>query len=201
VTNDKARRKATQPWKVLESRYSFQDEWIRLRSETVQLPNDKILSPYHTLVFPEWVCAVVVTPAHDILLVEQYRHGAKQAMTELPAGTVEAGEEPLAAMQRELLEETGHASEEWHRLGTYVVNGARHTNRVHAFLALNARDVAPQRLDDGEVIHIHSVPWRDFTTQLAAGDLNFAACQLACLFWLQMFARGCDDPQVRQLSF
>jgi ADP-ribose pyrophosphatase len=199
--NDGARRKATRPWKVLDSRYSFKDEWIRLRTETVQLANDKILSPYHTLEFPDWVLAVVLTPAHDILLVEQYRHGAKRAMTELPAGSVEGSEKPLAAVQREVLEETGHASEEWHQLGIYALDGARHTNRVHAFLAMNAREVAPQRLDDGEVLHIHHLPWREFTARLAAGDLDVTACQLACLFWLQKFVRDSADPQVRKLSF
>lgn len=201
MTDDESRQNATRPWKILESRYSFQDRWLRVRSETVQLSNDKILSPYHTLEFPDWVCAVVVTPAHDIVLVEQYRHGAKQAMTELPAGAVDEREDALGAMQREVLEETGHASEEWHRLGTYVVNGARHTNRVHAFLAMNARKVAPQHLDDSEVIHIHKLPWQDFTARLSSGDLNFAACQLACLFWLQRFVQASSDPQVNKLTF
>jgi hypothetical protein len=73
---EKGGRLVGQPWKVLESGYSFKDRWIGLRSETVQLPSGKILSPYHTLEFPDWVCAIVLTVDRRIVLVEQYRHGA-----------------------------------------------------------------------------------------------------------------------------
>jgi ADP-ribose pyrophosphatase len=188
----------TAPWRVLQSVYSFKDQWVAVRSETVELPDGTVLSPYHTLEFPDWVCAVAVTPDLEIVLVEQYRHGAKRPMTELPAGAVEAGEEPLRAMQRELLEETGFVSDSWVHLATYPVNGARHTNKVHAFLALNAHAAGPQRPDIGELLVVHKLPWNDFKTGLDQGKLTFAACQLACLFKLQTLVHG--QPENRQLK-
>lgn len=129
----------TAPWRVLQSSYTFRDRWLALRSETVQLADGTVLSPYHVLEFPDAVCVVALTPALEILLVEQYRHGARRVMTELPAGAVDPGEQPLQAIRRELLEETGFAGDDWHHLGTYPMNGARHTNNVHAFLALDVR--------------------------------------------------------------
>ena len=188
----------TAPWRVLQSSYSFKDQWVAVRSETVQLADGTVLSPYHTLEFPDWVCVVALTPTREIVLVEQYRHGAKRPMTELPAGAVETGEPPLEAMKRELREETGFVSDDWHQLGTYPVNGARHTNSVHAFLALNAREVGEQRPDVGELLVVHKLPWDDFKAGLDQGRLTFAACQLACLFKLQTLVR--NQPENRQLK-
>ncbi|MEA2850962.1 MAG: hypothetical protein QOE02_981, partial [Rhodospirillaceae bacterium] len=151
---------AIEPWQVLESKYSYRDRWLAVRSDTVRVPNGTILAPYHTIEFPEWVCAIALTPAREILLIEEYRHGVERLSFELPCGTPEdEGEDVLEAMQRELLEETGYASEEWHSLGSSTANTARQNNRVHAFLALDAHKVSDQKLDPGEIIRTHVVPW------------------------------------------
>jgi 8-oxo-dGTP pyrophosphatase MutT (NUDIX family) len=102
-------------------------------------------------------------------------------------------------MQRELLEETGYISPDWHRLGTYAVDGARHRNRMHAYLAFDAQASRRQQLDDGEIIEIHHMPWNKFLQRLAEGELSLDACQLACLFWLQAFARSSADPRAARL--
>jgi 8-oxo-dGTP pyrophosphatase MutT (NUDIX family) len=108
-----------EPWQVLDTRYSYRDRWLALRSDTVRVPNGTILSPYHTIEFPEWICAVALTPDHHIVLIEEYRHGVGRLSIELPCGTPDHdGEDLLAAMQRELLEETGYAADEWHALGS-----------------------------------------------------------------------------------
>jgi|LNAP01.1.fsa_nt_gb 8-oxo-dGTP pyrophosphatase MutT (NUDIX family) len=189
----------TAPWRVLQSSYSFKDKWLSLRSETVQLADGTVLSPYHLLELPDAVCVVALTSALEIVLVEQYRHGAKRVMTELPAGAVDAGEQPLQAIRRELLEETGFAGDDWRLLGTYPANGARHTNSVHAFLALDVREVDRQRLDRGELLVVCKLPWHDFNRRLARGDIVMSSSQLACLFRLQMLVRDAADIGLEKL--
>src|SRR5215468_3056445 len=73
---------AVAPWQVLDSKYSYRDRWLAVRSDTVRVPNGTILSPYHTIEFPEWICAVALTPDKEIVLVEEYRHGVGRASFE-----------------------------------------------------------------------------------------------------------------------
>ena len=75
MTDARKQAAAIEPWQVLDTKYSFRDRWLAVRSDTVRVPNGTVLSPYHTLEFPEWVCAIALTAGHEIVLVEEYRHG------------------------------------------------------------------------------------------------------------------------------
>jgi ADP-ribose pyrophosphatase len=192
---------AIEPWQVLDSKISYHDRWLTVRSDTVRVPNGTILSPYHTIEFPEWVCAIALTPEREIVLIEEYRHGIERLSVELPCGTPDDdSEDVLDAMKRELLEETGYASQEWHLLGSSTANTARQNNRVHSFLALDARKVADQKLDPSEIIRTHVVPWDKFVADLADGRLEIPGLQLAALWQLKVFAKQTRDPRLQALD-
>ncbi len=160
------------------------------------LPSGKLLSPCTIFEYPEWVDVIALTAGLNIVLVDQYRHAVGQIRTEFPAGVVDDGEEPLAAIKRELLEETGYASEQWHLLGSAPVNPALQTNRIHCFLALAAHKVAEQDLDEGEAIRTHELPLPEFIERVETGRLELPALQLASLYLLQSCLRRSTDPQL-----
>jgi 8-oxo-dGTP pyrophosphatase MutT (NUDIX family) len=181
---------------VLRSTYAVADEWLRLRSDVVQTPDGQTLSPCPVIEHPDWVDVIALTADLNIVLVDQFRHSVGSVRTEFPAGTVDDGEEPLAAIQRELLEETGYASGEWHLLGTAPVYPALQTNRIYSFLALNARRVGGQALDEGEVIHAYELPFTQFIDKVQSGAIELPALQLAGLWWLRARLTGRGVPGI-----
>ena len=90
------------------------------------------------------------------MLVRQYRHGIQQTVVELPCGTVEATDiSPRAAVQRELLEETGYAGTHVVETGRRSPNPAHHANWAYCFLATGVERVAAPMAEDTE--HVETV--------------------------------------------
>jgi 8-oxo-dGTP pyrophosphatase MutT (NUDIX family) len=185
--------------KVLESKYAFADRWLRLRSDRVLLPGVRLPAPCTIFEYPDWVDVIALTVDRNVVLVDQYRHAVGEIRTEFPAGMVDEAEEPIVAIKRELLEETGYASQEWHLLGSAAVNPALQTNRIHCFLALGAQKVAEQDLDEGEAIRTHELPLPELVEQVEAGSLELPALQLASLYLLQSYLRRSIDPRLASL--
>jgi len=101
------------------------------------------------------VNVVAITKQRKVILVQQYRHGCKKILLELPAGSMETYDKsPIEAIKRELLEETGYTCKNFIDTGTTSVNPANHNNLTHCFLALNAEFVKEPHLDDTEQLKV-----------------------------------------------
>jgi ADP-ribose pyrophosphatase len=70
-----------------------------------------------------------------VVIERQYRHAASQYLWELPAGKLDAGENPLAGAQRELAEETGYSAQKWRQLAEYYASPGFLGESMRIFLA------------------------------------------------------------------
>ena len=193
--------KRIEPWRLLESIYSFSDRWLRLRSDTVRLPGGSTLTPYHVIEAADWVNVVAISDAGDMLLVEQYRHAVTRTMLEIPAGHVDPTEGLEAAARRELLEETGYGGGTWHALGALHPAASRFTNQVHAFLAVGVTRLARPMEEESENLRLHEIPWAEFASDLRSGALRLReANQMSTLLLVHLFAGGSADPAIRRLT-
>ncbi len=146
-------------WKLLESRQVLKDKWLSLRADKYQLPNGRILEPCYVMEYRAWVNVVALTKNQEVVLVKEFRHGIQQTLLELPGGTTDPEDcSPLAAVKRELLEETGFTSKTFMATGKLCPNPATHNNFVHCFLAMNVQQVDKPRLDDTEQIDVMLMP-------------------------------------------
>ena len=142
-------------WKTLKSRYSYQDKWLRLRTDTVRLPNGTVLDDFHIVEFTDWTAVLAFSQTGQLILTREYRHGAEDLTTGLPGGRAEEDETDLLAVaKRELAEETGYSADEWISLGRAFSNWSNQNNKVHFFLALDAKETQSQKLDQSEEINI-----------------------------------------------
>jgi len=174
------------PWVVEESRITYEDQWLKVRTDRCINQSGKVVDPFHVLEYPEWVNVVALTAAGEIVLVRQYRHGVKQILLEIPAGIVDPEDTPASAALRELREETGYAAEQLHLVGSMDANPATQTNRSWSFLATGATKVGRQRLDDTEDIEVSLEPFIAFADRVIRGETNLQGLHLAgvhCAIW------------------
>jgi len=117
-----------------------------------------------------------------VLLERQYRHAAGQRLWELPAGSLEPGENKLAAAKRELLEETGFTARKWQRALSFYVSPGFLTETMEVFLARQLTKGKAQPEED-ERIAVRFFPLPQAVKMATTGKIKDAKT-LASLFWL-----------------
>ena len=100
----KTRRKKAH---VLSSQTVYAGKVFGIRRDEVIEPTG-VRATREMITHPGSVVVLPVLPDGQILLIEQYRHAAKQYLWELVAGRIDEGETPEQAAERELIEETGY---------------------------------------------------------------------------------------------
>ncbi len=163
----------------------YDSRWCGLRKDRVRLA-DGTLQDYHVFEVSEAVCIVPELADGSIVMLWQYRYPHGRSHWEVPAGRVNPGEPPLAAAQRELLEETGHRAARFESLaGFYPVNGIS-PHYAHVFVARSCARVRSPNPDPTERMSVHVLPPGEVRERLVRGDFQDGFTALA-LF--QHFAR------------
>jgi 8-oxo-dGTP pyrophosphatase MutT (NUDIX family) len=166
----------TGKWQVKNSRLVYEHPpWLKVWEQDVALPNGATIENYILTEALDIVLTLAVTEDEQVIVVEQYKHGIEEDEVDLPAGYLdESDPSPLAGAQRELLEETGYASNNWQPLGSFVLNPNRSRNRCHYFLAQNAHRVAEPDPDPTEELTVHLVPLGHLRDWLAQRNPSLA---------------------------
>lgn len=160
-------------WKVLKSVELMKSRLFRLRADTCELPDGRVMPSYYVMEFPDWVNVVPVTADGHMVLVEQFRHAGDDIFIEVPGGATHGAQEaPLIAGQRELLEETGYSSDRWIYCGCHFPNPALQSNRMHTYLALGCRKVQEPNLDPFEDLTVKLMPVAEAVARLEKGDFR-----------------------------
>jgi 8-oxo-dGTP pyrophosphatase MutT (NUDIX family) len=162
-------------WQVLSESTLIAQRWLEVREQRVRLANGHEIERFHLIKGPNWAGVLCLTEAQEIVLVRQYRHGWGGPSLELPAGVLDAGEEPLAAARRELREETGFEAAQIELLLSVSPEPARNSTRAHFFFARGGRRVADLALDSSEELEVVLVPASELLELIEAGHIVHAA--------------------------
>lgn len=162
----------TNTWKLLRSEELADLRLFKARADYVVNPfNDREVKVF-ILSGNDSVNVLALTKEGKAVMVDNYRFGIGAYILELPGGMVDDGEDHQQAAKRELLEETGYASREWHYAGCVASNPVFMDSYVHHYLALNAEMVQPADLDDAEDIRVREMPLEEVRKLLFDGEFQ-----------------------------
>lgn len=157
---------------LLTSQTLLKGGFLHVKRDTVQLP-DGTQATREYVVHPG---AVVVVPLLDnghVVLERQFRYPVGQVMIELPAGKLDAGEDPLLCGLRELQEETGYTASEWAYAGQMHLAIAYSTEIIHIYFA-RGLTAGHRQLDAGEFLDVFTVPAQQLLDWCADGTVTDA---------------------------
>jgi ADP-ribose pyrophosphatase len=161
------------PWKTLSRQTILNhSKFLVVENHTVELPDGRVISDWPWLITPDFVNVVAVTEGGQFLCFRQTKYAVGSLTLAPVGGYLESGEEPLAAAQRELLEETGYQATDWVSLGCYFVDANRGAGKANLFLALKAYRVAEPNADDLEEQELLYLSRAEMEAALASGEFK-----------------------------
>jgi ADP-ribose pyrophosphatase len=157
---------------TLETRQIYKGNIINIESLTVKLPDgrtatrDKVGHPGASVVIP-------LSADNELYMVRQFRKPIEMETLEIPAGKLDAGEEPLVCAIRELREETGLVAEKVeHVLSMHSTPGF--SNEVlHLYLATGLKE-GPAEADEDEFISTERIPVAKLVEMVYTGEITDA---------------------------
>ena len=155
--------------KITHTESIYSGRVVKLVVHDVELPDGKP-SKRELVQHPGAVAVVALDDAQNVLLVRQYRIAADQILLEIPAGTLDPGEEPEVCAVRELQEETGYRPGQIEKIGGIFVAPGYTTEFIHLYLASDLSD-SKLAQDDDEFLEVERLPLADALALIERGDI------------------------------
>ena len=164
---------STKEWVITSRRTLYEyPPYLRLEQQTVRLPDGRQVKDYHRIEMPDYCVICPFTVDGNIVMLEGYRQGIGCVTSFLPGGIIDKGENPLAAAQRELLEETGYSSDEWTSLGNYQLHGNYGCGRAYIYKATDLTKLQQDNSGDLEEMHIKHVSVQSLEEIIQGGEVK-----------------------------
>ena len=186
--SDEAEHGTARPWRVRSSKITFEDRWLKIRSDDCVMTDGTEVSPYHVIEAPDWACIVALTTDLRLVMVREYRHARAKTIDGIPGGIIDLKDAggalgtAEAGARRELMEETGYGGGRFFPLLTTYPDPGNQTNEANAFLALDVTPVDRQSLDSSEAIDVYLADFVDVLIRVSGGTLRLHAVHVAALW-------------------
>jgi 8-oxo-dGTP pyrophosphatase MutT (NUDIX family) len=161
------------PWRRQSRRVAYENAWIRVYDDRVLRPDGRP-GVYGVVHFHNRAVGAVVLDDRDrVLLVGQYRYPLDVYSWEIPEGGAPFDEDPLAAAQRELLEETGFVARSWREVARAHLSNSATDEEAVCYLArdLEQREAEPE---ETEQIQVRWVPFDEALRMALRGEITDA---------------------------
>ncbi|MDP9175492.1 MAG: NUDIX hydrolase [Planctomycetota bacterium] len=140
-------------YRLLEKQLIYKGEKVQLEVHRLLNEETEKQSKREVVVHNGAAVILPILPDGQVLLIRNRRYSVGQVLIELPAGTLEKGEDPMNCAGRELLEETGYLAGRLSPIGAFYSSPGVMTERLYAFAAYDLEKSMPA-LQDGEEIEL-----------------------------------------------
>jgi len=164
---------------LLNSEIIFKGRVFTIRRDNLRTPDGRTTK----FDIVEHHGSVVILPVDgdgNLLLVRQYRHAAVDNLLELPAGTLDLGEDTAHCAAREVREETGMGAGKLEELGKFYLAPGYSTELMTVFLATELR-VDPLDSDVDEFLEVEKIPLAEALSLAETGQMPDAKTLAALL--------------------
>lgn len=172
-------------YELIEKQVLYQGDRVRLEvhhlmAEGVRLRKEVVVHPGAVVIIP-------VLEDGKVLLIRNRRYALNQVLIELPAGTLEKGEDPINCAGRELLEETGYLARRLKAIAAFYASPGILTEKMYTFLAYDLQK-RQQELDLGEDIQLLPTPLAEAIEMIRSGQIQDGKT-IAALMMYERFHR------------
>ena len=164
---------------MLESKEIFAGRVIRVTYDTVRLENGNT-STREVVHHNGGACILPVDEAGNVYLVRQFRYAIGEEIWELPAGKLEAGEDPFEAAKRELGEECGLTADHFTDLGVVYPTVGYDSERIYIWAATGLHPAA-QHLDEDEFLDVVKMPLEKALALVLDGTIRDSKTQVGLM--------------------
>ncbi|MEK0314209.1 NUDIX hydrolase [Cohnella sp. 56] len=158
----------------------FDGRIISLQVDTVRLPGGATAT--REIVKHPGAVAVIAVLDGKLLVVEQFRKPLERMQVEIPAGKLDAGEEPEAAALRELEEETGYRAKSIRHVRTFATSPGFADELIHLYFA-DELEAGQAQLDEDEFLDCDALTPEQADAYIRDGRICDAKTLLAVLVW------------------
>lgn len=156
--------------KKLNSKNVFKGHLLDVYKDSVALPNNNT-SIREYIHHPGAAAVLPVFDNGDVLLVRQYRYPVRQILYEVPAGKIDAGEDPETTAWRELEEETGLVGKKMTYIGHFYPTVGYSDEIIYLYTAWDLSENETKMEDDEFLIPV-KIPFSETVKMIEEGVIN-----------------------------
>lgn len=161
----------------------FNGTFVTITCDTVRLPNGND-SKRIVIRHPGAACVLAETPDGKIVFVRQWRYATGQALLELPAGKLDAGEDPAACALRELAEETPYAAEKVELAATFYTAPGFCDEKMYLYRAFNISKSSNLHPDQDEFVETVLLDRQEVLAAVRNNEIQDAKTLIGLQHWL-----------------
>jgi ADP-ribose pyrophosphatase len=156
---------------IVDKQVIFSGNRIRLEVHTLENDITGVRHAKEVAVHPGAVVILPLLGVDQIILIKNRRYALGERLIELPAGTLEKGEDPINCAGRELMEETGYLAGRLQSLGNFFTSPGVLTEKIYAYAAYDLQ-IAQTHLDEGEDIEVMPTPFDEVIEMIRDGTIH-----------------------------